>query len=269
MSIARFDRRQFLTLPLGLLLAPILAPAGLALADVSRRKGVYHADVGLLYELFSFRLDGTIDETVDRGAGRYEITVAGQGKSIANRTESHGVLREGRWAPLLTRSRFQVYGRESSSEVTYDYDRARIAYRSRSETFLLRRQRAVDDVVTLPEGVHVDDSVSASLNYADGLWPAQADGRRRTQVVRRKMTEDEGPDDVATSYRAELAPFDFVVEPAERGGKTTAQIDLSRFSSWARASRPARIVFGADARPEQMTAPLILGSSIRIRLSSV
>ncbi|MGH7356972.1 MAG: hypothetical protein ACRELS_20645, partial [Candidatus Rokuibacteriota bacterium] len=64
-------------------------------------------------------------------------------------------------------------------------------------------------------------------------------------------------------------PFDLVVVPAERGGKTTAQFDLSRFSSWARASRPARIVFGADGRPEEIIAPLILGSSIRIRLSLV
>jgi hypothetical protein len=269
MSIDRFDRRQFLALPLAFLLAPILAPAGRALAEMARRRGVYHADMGLLYELFSFHLDGTIDETIDRGAGRYEITIAGQGKSMANRIESTGRLREGRWAPLQTRSRFQVYGRESSTEVTYDYDRARIAYRARSETFLLRRLRAVDDVLTLPEGLHVDDSISATLNYAEGLWPAQAEGRRRTHVVRRKMADDEGPDDVATSYHAELTPFDLVVEPAKGGGKTTAQIDLSRFSSWARTSRPARIVFGADGRPEQITTSLILGSSIRIRLSSV
>lgn len=267
--MTRFDRRQFLALPLALLLAPILTPARRALAQMARRRGVYHADVGILYELLSFNLDGTIDETIDRGAGRYEITVAGQGKSIANRIEARGMLREGRWAPLQTRSRVQVYGRESSTEVTYDYDHARIAYRARSETFLLRRLRAVDDVLTLPEGVHVDDSLSATLNYAEGRWPAEADGRRRTHVVRRKMAENESPDDVATGYRAELAPFDLVVEPGERGGKTTAQIDLSRFSSWARTSRPARIVFGPDGRLEQITTPLILGSSIRIRLSSV
>jgi len=265
----RIDRRQFLTLPLALLLAPILAPVGRALAETARRRGVYQADVGLLYELFSFRLDGTIDETIDRGTGRYELKLAGQGKSIANRMETQGLLRDGRWAPLQTRSWVQVYGRESSTEVTYDYEHARIAYRARSETFLLRRLRVVDDVLPLPEGVHVDDSLSATLNYAEGLWPAQADGRRRTQVVRRKMADDEGPDDVATTYHAELTPFDLVVEPAERGGRTTAQVDLSRFSSWARASRPARIVFGADGRPEQITTPLILGSSIRIRLASV
>ena len=269
MSIDRIDRRRFLALPLALLLAPVLTPAARALAEVARRRGTYQADVGLLYEVFTFRLDGTVDETIDRVAGRYEITIAGQGKSIANRIESSGLLREGRWAPLQTRSRFQVYGRESSTEVTYDYDRARIAYRARSETFLLRRLRAVDDILTLPEGVHVDDTATATLNYAEGLWPAQAEGRRRTHVVRRKMADDEGPDDVATSYHAELAPFDLVVEPAERGGKATAQIDLSRFSSWARPSRPARIVFGADARPEQITTPLILGSSIRIRFASV
>jgi len=269
MSMARFDRRQFLALPLALVLAPVLSPVGRALATTARRGGVYHADVGLLYELFHFRLDGTIDETIDRGAGRYEITIAGQGKSIANRIESNGLLREGRWAPLQTRSRLQVHGRESSTEVTYDYDHARIAYRARSETFLLRRLRAVDDVLTLPEGLHVDDSLSASLNYAEGLWPAEAEGRRRTHVARRKMAEDEGPDDVATSYHAELAIFDLVVQPAERGGKTTAQIDLSRFSSWARTSGPARIVFGTDARPEQITTRLILGSSIRISLASV
>jgi hypothetical protein len=44
---------------------------------------------------------------------------------------------------------------------------------------------------------------------------------------------------------------------------------MTRFSSWAREDEPARIVFGADRRPESITASLILGTSLAIRLGPV
>jgi hypothetical protein len=113
----------------------------------------------------------------------------------------------------------------------------------------------------------VDDVVSATLNYADGLWSPR-DGALRTFVVRRRHAADEGPDDVATGYRAELASLEAKVAPDLENGKSSAVFDLSPFSSWMRPSRPARIVFGTNRRPELITTSMILGSSLTIRLGT-
>jgi hypothetical protein len=159
-----------------------------------------------------------------------------------------------------------VYGRESRLEITYDYPQRVIHYRGRSETFVLRRIRTTDDTLALPTDVHVDDVVSATLNYADGRWPAEPDGRLVTRVVRRQRIPGERPDDVDRRYRAELVPFELRVT-TEAGGRATALLDMTRFSSWAREDEPARIVFGADRRPESITASLILGTSLTIRIA--
>ena len=52
----------------------------------------------------------------------------------------------------------------------------------------------------------------------------------------------------------------------ETDGRATALLDLSRFSSWAREDQPARIVFGANRRPETITASMILGTSLTIKI---
>ena len=257
-------RRQFLTLPLALALAPL----GGAWAAIEPRKGDYAADVGILYRVFSLYLTGTMDEAVDRALGRYDVTINGEGSRIANRIESHGVLRDGRWAPTRTTSWFRVVGRESRTELVFDYAGRTAEYHYRGETFLLRRLRVAEDVLTLP-GTHVDDAVSAILNYADGRWPGEADGALRTQVVRRRRPANEGPDDVDKLYRAELAPLVLKVGPDPETGKPTARFDLSGFSSWARADRPARIVFGPDRHPELISSSLILGTSVTIRLRTI
>jgi hypothetical protein len=111
-----------------------------------------------------------LTETIDRPGGRYDVAIAGEGDGIANRIESAGILRQGRWAPLRTRSFFSVKGRESRSDITYDYARRTVEYHFRGETFFLRRLRLADDTVPIPEGLLVDDSLSATLNYADRLW---------------------------------------------------------------------------------------------------
>lgn len=265
MSRLRLDRRQFLTLPLALVLAPLARAA----AGAEQRRATYEVDVSLLYSALRFQLAGTIDESVDRAAGRYGLTAVGRGTGISNRVESHGTLRGGRWAPTQTTSLFRVAGRESRSAVTYDYERRLIHYVFRGETFLLRRLRVVDDLVPFPASGHVDDAMSAMLNYADGLWPPAADGTLHTRVVRRRRREDEGPDDVEQVYRAELVPFVLRVESDRETGKPTALFDLTRFSSWARQGRPARIIFGTDRRPEVISTSLILGTSVTIRLTTV
>jgi hypothetical protein len=170
--------------------------------------------------------------------------------------------------PLNSRSWLKVRGRLSNTEIDYDYERRVIAYRARGETFFLRRIRKVDDVVPIPTAVHVDDVVSATLNYADRLWLPQ-DGLLRTFVVRRRHAPDEGPDDVAGNYRAELTVLEAKIDTEEQDGKSSALFDLSPFSSWMRPSRPARIVFGTTRRPELITTSMILGSSVTIRLGVV
>src|SRR5262252_10551835 len=130
MSMALIGRRQFLTLPIALVLAPLL-PLG---AEPIRRRGQYSADVGVLYNLLSFHSEGTIDESIDRKAGEYSVVIAGDGTSISTRIESRGRFGENRWMPVHSRSWFTVRGRLSQTEVAYDYARHSISYRARAET---------------------------------------------------------------------------------------------------------------------------------------
>jgi hypothetical protein len=225
-------------------------------------------DVGLLYSTLTLGLSGTVDEAVDYRAGRYEVWASGQGRGLASRVQSQGIQRAGRWAPLQASGWFQVAGRESRSELTYDYERRQVHYKFRGETFFLKRLRVADDVITIPEGTHLDDVMSATLNYGDGRWPVAPDGAYRTSIVRRRRPENEGPDEVQQTYRAEITPVHLRVAPDPQTGKPVATFDLGPFSSWARADRPARIVFGGDRRPETITASLILGTSINIHVKS-
>jgi hypothetical protein len=263
MSITHLNRREFLTATLILL----GVPARLLAAEPTARRTGYAVDVGLLYRLLTFHLEGTLEEHVDRAAGRYEVRSSGEGDRITSRVESRGVLREGRWVPERAASYFEVYGRQSRTEVAFDHGRRTAEYHARGETFLMRRVRVVDDVLAIPDGMAVDDAFSALLNYRDGRWPPDAQGRLVTHIVRRRHSDSEGPDDVAAAYRAELAPLELTVATDPESRKPAALIDLSRFSSWARSSQPARIVFDDERRPTLITGPLILGSSLSIRLA--
>src|SRR5688572_2187104 len=265
MSIPLIGRRRFLALPLALLVAPL---ARLGAAEVSQRTGGYAVDVGILYKAFTFQLTGTIDESVDRSAQRYHVVLAGRGARIENRMESRGSLRNGRWAPELSTSWVQVLGRQSRTEIAYHYARDVAEYHARGETFFLKRVRVVDDSFRLPQGVHIDDVVSALLNYADGLWPAQSPGLYRTHILRRQRPENEGADDVATDYRAELVPFELKTSVDPQTGKSVGVFDLTRFSSWARESSPARVVFGPRRRPELITTSMAYGTVLTIRMDA-
>jgi len=262
MSIDDIRRRDFLALTL----AVLLAPARLS-AEPGVRRNTYAVDIAILYHMLTFHLEGSFDERVDRGAGRYEVRGAGQGSGIANRLESSGVLRNGRWAPVRGAFWFTLHGRESQTQIVYDDDGRRIEYHARGETFFLRRVRVVDDVLTIPEGLHVDDAISASLNYREGRWTPDAQGRLRTHVVRRRRSENEGPDDVARGYRGEVVPLDLTVTADPESRAPAALVDFSRFTSWARQNRPARVVFDDERRPTLITGSMILGSSVAIRLA--
>lgn len=264
MSIPPIGRRRFLTLPLALLLAPV-ARSG---AEVAQRSAGYAVDVGILYKAFTFQLTGTIEESMDRAAQRYHVVLSGHGSRIENRLESRGSLRDGRWAPERSTSWVQVLGRQSRTDIAYHYGRQVAEYHARGETFFLKRLRVVEDVLPLPQGVHVDDVVSALLNYADGLWPAQSAGVFRTHVLRRHPPRDEGADDVAADYRAELVPFELKTSVDAQTGKPVGVFDLTRFSSWARESSPARVVFGPRRRPELITTSMAYGTMLTIRMDA-
>ncbi len=264
MSRNAVSRRRFLTLSL----LSLLAPPRPARAAAALRHGVLGVDVGLLYSTLTLALTGTVEETVDQGAGRYEVSASGQGRGLASRIHSQGIERAGRWAPQQATGWFQVAGRESRTELTYDYDRRQVHYKFRGETFFLRRLRLADDVITIPEGTHLDDVMSATLNYGEGRWPVAPDGAYRTSIVRRRRPENEGPDEVQQAYQAEITPLLLRVAPDPQTTRPVATFDLGPFSSWARADRPARIVFGSDRRPETISASLILGTSINIRVKT-
>jgi hypothetical protein len=258
------SRRQFLALLSTALLVPVVAlPRGKG-AEAGTRTGSYVVDVKLLYGLFSLHLDGRFTEVVDPTAGRYHVQADGGGDGIANRVESSGLLRIGRWAPRETHAYFDVMGRESRSDVVYDWDRRSVDYRFRGETFFLRRVRDAHDVLPLSASMRLDDAVSAMLNYREGRWPPEPDGSFWTQMVRRKRREGEKPDDVDDRYRAEITPVTLrgAVDPGS--GKRIARFDLGPFSSWTRSDRPATIVFGREGHPEQITMELILGTSARL-----
>src|SRR5215831_21024597 len=165
------SRREFLALALGL----ALAPTRVIRAAAEERRGTFAADVGLLYGALGFKATGTIEETIDRAAGRYAVAIRGEGSGVSHTMDSSGILREGRWAPLRTSSLFVVYGRESRLDSAFDYERRMVEYHSRSETFFLRRRRIADDVLAMPEGLRLDDVITAALNYADGQWPPEPD----------------------------------------------------------------------------------------------
>ena len=99
MSRQPFTRRRFLTLSLALLLAPAALRWDRARAAAESRRATYALDAGILYGMLNYHLDGTLTESVDRVGGRYDVTIVGEGDGIANRIESSGALREGRWAP--------------------------------------------------------------------------------------------------------------------------------------------------------------------------
>src|SRR5919198_4574549 len=131
MSIDSINRRDFLTLALAL----VVTPGRLLAAEPAARRSGYVVEVGLLYRMLTFHLEGTLDEHVDGAVGRYEILSSGQGDRIASRVESKGVLRDERWVPVRATSYFEVYGRQSRTEIAYDHERRSAEYHARGETF--------------------------------------------------------------------------------------------------------------------------------------
>jgi hypothetical protein len=247
----------------------MLSPRAVRGETKARGVRAYEADLGVLFNLLTFSLSGTLVQEVDRPSGRYRVTVNGKGLGITAGTESVGVIRDGRFMPTETRGYHVVRGRENRVTLTYDYEHGLVEYHSLGYTLLLGRRRQVDDVVRLSPGQHVDDLISAELNFAANTLDMESDGAYRLTVVRRARPDNEGPDDVSPDgYRAELATVRFHASPEAGTGRLTAAVDLTGFSSWARPKQPARVAFGPDRHLASVASSLILGSTFTLRLTS-
>jgi hypothetical protein len=261
----RLSRRAFLAAPLPLLLVPRAAPG----AAPTRQPLDFTVDVGILFDMITFALKGTLTKEIDPAAGRYRVTLDGEGDKISVHTEASGVIRQGRFMPVELHSVSTIRGRESKLDLLYDHDRGAVEYHAVTHTFFLGRRRQVDDVLKLPSDRSVDDLLSAELNFAANTLDREPDGTYRTYLVRRARPENEGPDDVSPSgYRAELIPLRFQVAPDEAPGRLRALIDITGFSSWARRNQPARVTFGPDRHLESVQSKLMLGTTFKARLAT-
>jgi hypothetical protein len=221
----------------------------------------------MLFDLLSYSVGGTMVEEVDAGAGRYQVLITGTGSGVSTRIDARGLIDNGRYRPLELKSAHSFVGRPSSLSITYDYARGLVEYHAVGHTLLRGRRRQVDDVVTLPTEP-VDDAVSAGLNFAAGRLARDPDGAYRMTVLRRSRPRGEGPDDVTPgAYRVEAVPVRLQVEPEAATGKLIARVDMSGWSSWARADQPARLVFTPERRLESIETRLIWGSAVRMRFS--
>jgi hypothetical protein len=259
------SRRQLLAaLPFGLLLGRGWAHA----LEDGRSTFTYQLDLSVLFSFLTLSITGTVVQEIDRRAGKYRVTMEGQGTGLSTRTEASGVIRDGRFKPVETRAVHHFRNRQNTSTTTYDHTRQRAEIHAVSHTLLLGRRRQVDDILAIPPGRHVDDLISAELNFADNTLEHEADGTYHTWVVRRARADNEGPDDVSPDgYRAELVPLRFRPSPDAATGGQTALVDITRFSSWARPDQPARVTFGADRHLVSVQSLLLYGTTLRVRVT--
>lgn len=258
----RLSRRAFLAAPLSLLVLPRAVAAAPAPQPLD-----FTVDVGVLFDMITFALKGTLLKEIDTAAGNYRVTMTGEGDKISLNTVARGVIRQGRFMPVDLHSVSTIRGRESRLDMHYDHDRGTVEYHSVTHTFFLGRRRQVDDVLKLPADRIVDDLLSAEFNFASNTLAREPDGTYHTYIVRRARPDNEGPDDVSPSgYRAELIPLRFQVKPGEAPGRLRALIDITAFSGWARRDQPALATFGPDRHLESVQAKLMLGTSFKARL---
>jgi hypothetical protein len=144
---------------------------------------------------------------------------------------------------------------QGSLDLAYDHAAGRAHYRRTGQTFLLGHRWTANGVVELGDDRPVDDLATTLLNYADRQLEVRAPGEYGTLVLARAA---------GTPYRLAPLPVRFSVarDPATR--RDVSFLDLTPFSSWARAGQPARIVFDAGRRPATFEAALRWGTRVRI-----
>src|SRR5712691_3612456 len=86
-------------------------PAGLVLMrgwahglERERAELGYQLDLSVLFNFLTLSLTGTVVQEVDRRAGRYRVTMEGKGTATTTKTEATGVIRDGRFKPVESRS---------------------------------------------------------------------------------------------------------------------------------------------------------------------
>jgi hypothetical protein len=259
------SRRQLLAaLPLGLLFGLRRAHA----LEDGRSAFAYQLDLSVLFSFLTLSLSGTAVQEIDRRGGKYRMVMEGKGAGLSTRTEATGIIRDGRFKPVETKAVHHFRNRQNTSTTTYDYTRQRAEIHAVIHTLLLGRRRQVDDVLAIPPGRQVDDLISAELNFADNTLDREPDGTYHTWVVRRARADNEGPDDVSPDgYRAELVPLRFRPIPDPATGGLTAQIDITRFSSWARSVQPARVTFTPDRQLSSVQSVLLYGTTLNVRVT--
>lgn len=259
------SRRQLLgALSLGLLFGRRTAHA----LEDGRTVFAYQLDLSVLFNVLTVSLAGTVTQELDRRAGTYRVVMEGQGTGITTRTEATGIIRDGRFKPVETRAVHHFRGRQNTSATTYDWAKQRVEVHAVTHTLLLGRRRQVDDVLPIPPGRPVDDLISAELNFADNRLEHDADGTYHTWVVRRLRAANEGPDEATPgSYRVEMVPLRFRPTPDTATGRLTAQVDITRFSSWARPDQPAQITFARDRQLESVQSLLLYGTTLKVRVT--
>jgi hypothetical protein len=88
---------------LGMALAWALArPRWSAAAATEARKGAFSARASLLFGAFRFEESGAIEETIDRGAGRYDVRITGRGRPSGSRTGSWSTAGSRAWRSCTT-----------------------------------------------------------------------------------------------------------------------------------------------------------------------
>lgn len=259
------SRRQLLAaLPLGLLFGLRRAHA----LEDGRSAFAYQLDLSVLFSVLTLSLSGTAVQEIDRRGGKYRMVMEGKGTGLSTRTEATGIIRDGRFKPVETKAVHHFRNRQNTSTTTYDYTRQRAEIHAVTHTLLLGRRRQVDDVLAIPPGRQVDDLISAELNFADNTLDREPDGTYHTWVVRRARADNEGPDDVSPDgYRAELVPLRFRPSPDPATGGLTAQVDITRFSSWARPDQPARVTFAPDRQLSSVQSVLLYGTTLNVRVT--
>src|SRR4026209_667720 len=121
--------------------AAILVTWGRALGLENGRSVLgYHLDLSVLFNVLTLSMTGTVPQETARKVSRYRVTMNGKGVGISTGTEATGLIQDGRFKPLESRSFHVIRGRSNTSVTTYDYARQRAELHAAAYPLLLSRR---------------------------------------------------------------------------------------------------------------------------------
>ena len=243
------SRRQLLAaLPLGLLFGLRRAQA----LEDGRSAFGYQLDLTVLFSFLTLSLSGTAVQEIDRRAGKYRVTMDGQGTGISTRTEATGIIRNGRFKPVETKASIHFRNRENTLHHQLRLHPPAGRYSTRSPTPFCSGGGARSTTCWHPRGPPRGrpDLGRAQLRRRharagpDGTYqtygraPRPARQRRAGRCLARRLPRRAGTAALPGRARRGHRPAD-------------ARSSTSRgFSSWARAGQPARVTFAPDRHLE-------------------